>query len=121
MNRNCVYPSATSAAVIEELRVLLDSQTQLLLTMAPALSVLSLQTYLKKNGIKHITFVSYHPATNGMAERAVQIVKRGLKKITQGSIHTRLAKILKAYRLTPHSTTGMSLLEMLLGRYLNLD
>ena len=50
-----------------------------------------------------------------MAERTVQIVKQGLKKITHGSIRTRLAKILKAYRLTPHSTTGMSPAEMLLG------
>ena len=53
-----------------------------------------------------------------MAEHAVQIVKQGLRKITQGSIRTRLAKILKAYRLTPHSTTGMSPAEMLLGRRL---
>ena len=51
-----------------------------------------------------------------MAEQAVQIVKRGLKKITQGSTRTRLAKILKAYRLTPHLATGMSPAEMLLGR-----
>lgn len=69
-----------------------------------------------KNGIKQITSAPYHPATNGMAERAVQIVKQGLKKITQGSIRTRLAKILKAYRITPHSTTGLSPAEMLLGR-----
>ena len=44
-------------------------------------------------------------------------MKQGLKKITQGSIRTRLAKGLKAYRLTPHSTTGMSPAEMLLGRH----
>ena len=47
------------------------------------------ETFLEKNGIKHITFALYHPASNGLAERAVQIVKRGLKKITQVSICTR--------------------------------
>ena len=74
--------------------------------------------FLKRNGIKQITSAPYHPASNGMAERAVQIVKQGLKKITQGSIRTRLARVLKAYRLTPHSTTGMSPSEMLLGHCL---
>ena len=44
-------------------------------------------------------------------------MKQGLKKITHGSIRTRLVRILKAYRLTPHSTTGMSPAEMLLGRH----
>ena len=41
--------------------------------------------------------------------------KQGLKKITQGSIRTQIAKVLKAYQITPHSTTGMSPAEMLLG------
>ena len=33
------------------------------------------RTFLKKNGIKQITFAPYHPATNGLAERAVQTQK----------------------------------------------
>ena len=34
----------------------------------------------------------------------------------KGRIRTCLAKILKAYHLTPHATTGMSPSELLLGR-----
>ena len=44
------------------------------------------------------------------------MLKQGLKKITLGSIRTQIAKVLKAYRLTPHPMTGMSPAEMLLGR-----
>ena len=43
-------------------------------------------------------------------------MKRGLKKTTEGSVRSRLAKILYTYRLTPQSTTGVSPAEMLLGR-----
>ncbi len=74
------------------------------------------EDFLATNGIRHVTSAPYHPATNGLAERAVQIVKRNLKKTTEGSIKSRLAKMLYAYRLTPQSTTGVSPAEMLLGR-----
>ena len=46
----------------------------------------------------------------------MQIVKKGLKKITEGTLEARLAKILMSYRLTPQSTTGISPAELLLGR-----
>ena len=74
------------------------------------------EIFLAKNGVKHITTAPYHPATNGLAERAVQTVKRGLRKEKQGSMKTRLAKILMAYRSMPQSTTGMSPAQLLLGR-----
>ena len=74
------------------------------------------QAFMTSNGIKHITSAPHHPASNGLAERAVQIVKNGLKKVTEGTINTRLAKILFAYRITPQSTTGISPSELLLIR-----
>ena len=74
------------------------------------------QHFLTMNGIKHITSAPYHPSTNGLAERAVQIVKKGLKKVTEGSIRSQIAKVLLAYRTTPHSTTGSTPASLLLGR-----
>ena len=64
----------------------------------------------------HQPILHRKPATNGLAERAVQTVKRGLKKDCKGSLDARLARILMSYRLTPQSTTGVSPAELLLGR-----
>ena len=76
------------------------------------------EEFLRRNGIKHTTSAPYHPASNGLAERAVQIVKKGLKKERSGTMLTRLAKVLFAYQITPQSTTGTSPAELLLGRRL---
>ena len=71
------------------------------------------ETYLTRNGVKHITSAPYHPSTNGLTERTVQVVKKGLKKKKEGSMISKLARVLMAYRTTPHSTTGVMLSELL--------
>ena len=76
----------------------------------------SAENFLASNGSRHITPAPYHPAMNGLAKRAVQIVKRGLKRSGEGSAKSRLAKFLFTYGMTPHTTTGASPAEMLLGR-----
>ena len=35
------------------------------------------EEFLQKNGIRHITSAPYHPASNRLAERAVQMLKKG--------------------------------------------
>ena len=74
------------------------------------------EEFLLKNGIQHITSAPYHPASNGLAEWAVQIVKKGLKKVTKGSISDRLANVLLSYRIMPPGTKGKTPSEMLLGK-----
>ena len=71
---------------------------------------------MQANGIKHITSAPYHPATNGLAEKAVQTMKQGIRQMQNGSIEEKLAKFLFKYRITPHSTTGVSPSELLMGR-----
>ena len=73
------------------------------------------QDFTKFNGIRHVTSAPYHPASNGLAERAVQTVKEFLKKPFSDSQQTRLSCFLLQYQITPHSTTGTSLAELLLG------
>ena len=38
------------------------------------------QTFVKRNGFRHVKTAPYHPASNGLAEQAVQTVKEALKK-----------------------------------------
>ena len=38
------------------------------------------QTFVTPNGIKHTTSALHHPASNGLAECAVEIVKNGLNR-----------------------------------------
>ena len=72
--------------------------------------------FMRHNGIKHMQSAPYHPSTSGLAERAVQTLKQGLKKLKQGSIETRVSRFLSSYRTTPQSTTGLSPSEMLFNR-----
>ena len=73
---------------------------------------------MKRNGIKHIKVAPYHPASNGLAERAVRVFKEGFEKMGEGSIQTKLSRLLLSYRTTPHSTTGVPPAELLMKRKL---
>jgi len=96
--------STSSAAAILELRTLFshycfpetvvsDNETRF--------TSRNFEDFLATNGVKHLKSAPYHPANNGLAERSVLIVKRGLKKVTAGSVEERLACVLFAYRITP--------------------
>ena len=65
----------------------------------------------------HSRVAKYYPSSNGLAERALHIFKT-----STGSVGDHLAHFLFQYRMTPHTTTGVSSAEMLLGRrcYLKL-
>ena len=55
---------------------------------------------------------------NGLAERAVQSFKQGIKLTPGNSIQEKLSKYLFKYRITPHSTTGIAPAELLMNRRL---
>ena len=66
------------------------------------------EEFTKKNGIRHVKSSLYHPASNGLAERAVQTLKEGLKKAVAGSVETHFSRFLFHYHLTRHTTTANS-------------
>ena len=83
----------------------------------PAFRSEEFKDYLSSNGIRHIQSAPYHPASNGLAEWAVQSFKRAMKKAT-GSLAVQLNEFLFRYRITPHTTTGRTPAELLMGRRL---
>ena len=70
---------------------------------------------MSSNGISHVKVAAYHPSSNGLAERAVQIFKRNMERQTTGTVKTKLARFLFNYRTPPHSTTTTSPAHLLMG------
>ena len=56
----------------------------------------------------------YHPASNGLAERAVQSFKESMKKSPGGSMESRISQFLLWNHLTPHTMMGVAPAELLL-------
>ncbi|XP_043226784.1 uncharacterized protein K02A2.6-like [Amphibalanus amphitrite] len=73
--------------------------------------------FVEKNGIKHLRTAPYHQSSNGAAERAVQTAKNALRASGRdgGTLDSRLQRFLLAYRVAPHSATGRSPAELMLG------
>ena len=115
-----VVNSATSQTTIEKLRSVFATHELPEVLVSDNGSVFTsteFDEFVRRNGIKHLTSAPYHPASNGLAERAVQTVKIALKKATTGtSLETRMSRFLFQYRLTPHTTTGVSPAKLLMNR-----
>ena len=76
--------STTSGATLHKLRNMLASHglpEELVSDNSPQFVSEEFDTFLKKNGIKHILFQTYHPESNGSAGRAMQAVKQTLNKM----------------------------------------
>ena len=71
--------------------------------------------FTRSQGIHHTFTSPYHPAANGLAECAVQIIKKALDTYTEGDMTTHLNQFLMRYRIIPHFTTGTSPSELLMG------
>ena len=84
-----VVCSATSNVTIEQLRMLFAEHglpETIVTDNATCFTSAEFGLFIAKNGIQHITSPAYHPSSNGLAERAVQLVKRGLTQMKDGSI-----------------------------------
>ena len=73
----------TASTTIEILRGLFSSYglpETIVSDNAPGFISKEFQKFTTANGIRHIVSPPYHPASNGAAERAVQVVKQALRK-----------------------------------------
>ena len=115
-----VVPSTSATAAIDKLRCSFSTHglpQTIVSDNGSAFTSSEFQQFLSHNGIEHVRSAPYHPSSNGLAERAVQTVKMGVKKLT-GPLETRLARFLFKYRVTPQTTTGIAPAELLMGRRL---
>ena len=115
-----VVPSTSATAAIDKLRISFSTHglpQTIVSDNGSAFTSSEFQQFLSQNGIEHVRSAPYHPSSNGLAERAVQTVKMGVKKLT-GPLETRLARFLFKYRVTPQTTTGIAPAELLMGRRL---
>lgn len=60
----------------------------------------------------------YHPTTNGRAEKMVRELKTALRKQEHGTLSYKVARFLFKQHTTPHSGTGKTPAEALMGRRL---
>ena len=114
-----ITPSTSSEATIEKLRSIFATHglpQSIVSDNATSFTSAEFKQFAQENGIHHITSAPYHPSTNGLAERAVQTFKQGIKRIADGSLESKLSRFLFQYRITPHSVTGVSPAQQLLGR-----
>ena len=91
-----VMPSITVTATIKCLRGIFAQcglPERIVSDNGPTFISAEFKQFLQKNGIQHSMPPPYHPASNGLAERAVKTFKSGVKKLS-GDIHTRLARFI---------------------------
>ena len=111
--------SITSAKTIEKLRIIFANfglPRKVVTDNGTSFTSAEFKAFMADNNIVHVTSAPYHPSSNGLAERAVQTFKNGLKRTEGATIQERISKFLFTYRLTPQTTTGVAPAQLLMGR-----
>lgn len=121
-----VMRSTTSASTIEKLRIIFARYglPEVLVTdNSPQLVSDEFEEFLRTQNIHHVTTPPYHAASNGLAELAVQTVKKNLaKQVLEEetgklrSVQHRLANFVLHYLSTPDPSTGTPPALLFLGR-----
>ena len=71
-------------------------------------------------GVRKSTTTAYHPESNGIVERGNRLLKDSLHTLLfccdQGEWDLLLCQVMRAFRCTPHSSTGETANYLMLGR-----
>ena len=113
-----VVPSTSTKATIEKLRIIFATHgipEQLVSDNGSGFTSQEFSLFMERNGIKHILTSPYHTSSYGLAECAVQTFKNGIRQL-ECDVQERISMFLFRYRVTPHSTTGLSPAELLMGQ-----
>ncbi|XP_049275856.1 uncharacterized protein K02A2.6-like [Rhipicephalus sanguineus] len=116
-----IMPSMKTSAVISALRALFATHgvpDVIVSDNGTAFTSEEMQAFLKLNGIRSVFTAPYHPSSNGRAERMVREVKEALKKQSGNDTQCKISRFLYKQHTTPHSESGKSPVEMMMGRKL---
>ena len=92
-----VVPSTASVHTIQKLRRMFSTHGipgTIVSDNGTCFTSEEFQDFMTPNGIRHIRFATYHPATNGLEERAVQTVKTALKKTLTTNLETDISRFM---------------------------
>ena len=120
MEIHTMASGTNASATIEKLRqtfAIFGLPQELVSDNAPGFASQSFQMFMFENGIKHIKAALCHPASNGLADRAVQTFKIRMKKLS-GPLETKLSRFLFAYHTTPQTSTGLAPAQLMFSRRL---
>ena len=115
----CIHPttstsSKSTTAILEQEFAHFGYPHTLVTDNATTFMSQEFQAWCKQRGIVHLTGASYHPATNGAAERLIQSFKQALRKSSLPPKEA-LQEFLMQYRRIPFAS-GLSPSELLNGR-----
>lgn len=85
---------------------------------SPQLMASAFELFLAGLGIRHCHISPYHPANNGLAERAVRSTKEALGRMGPGGWPAWVAEYLLIQHSTPCPLTNRSPAELLIGHQL---
>ena len=114
-----IMHDATSPSTVHRLRRIFSTHglPKVMVTdNGPAFVGDAFEKFCLKNGVRHITTAPYHPSSNGQAERVVRTFKETMRKLKAGDIETKVSRLLFKYRMTPHTSTGVSPSQLMLNR-----
>ena len=90
-----ITANSTASVTIQKLRetfATLGLPQTLVSDNGPTFTSYEFQEFMKQNGIRHLKTAPYHPASNGLAERAVQTFKSAIKRMQGGgSIESKVS------------------------------
>ena len=116
-----VTSSSTASITIEKLRrtfATLGLPETVVTDNGSAFTSHEFAEFMRVNSVTHVRTSPYHPSSNGLAERSVQTFKMAMKRMTGGTIESRVSRFLFKYRTTQHSTTGVPPAELMFNRHL---
>jgi len=112
--------STSAQQTIDKLRMMFATHNLTITVVSdngPPFMSTEFKQFMEANGVNHRRVPPYHPSSNGAAENSVKSVKRALQKSSSGdSIGTKISRFLASYINMPHSITGRTPAEVLLGR-----